>query len=261
MSVFQHSLARCSVTRVSMSAPTAVSKNRRTCRASWSARRISDDSTCLDARNLEDQYGIKSNEIRWRSGGQEEAERDERTPEAPEGLDLKPIPEDRTLVEMFEAGELDALTTAREPSFTLRKPNIGRLFPDFRTAEKQYYEETDLSIMHLMGLRKDLAEKHPWLRQPLQGFRRGPRYRTGYRKDGRAWRRAAMGGGGTPDTVDLMGPDYWKYGIENAAMRLRHWLVIPQRRLSERLLTPEDYLRNPPSIFSESDHQGFAERG
>ena len=35
------------------------------------------------------------------------AGRDERTPlEAPEGLDLEPIPEDRTLVEMFEAGEL-----------------------------------------------------------------------------------------------------------------------------------------------------------
>ena len=136
---------------------------------------------------LEDQYGIKSNEIRWRSGGQEEAGRDERTPfEAPEGLDLEPIPEDRTLVEMFEAGELDALTTAREPSsFTLRKPNIGRLFPDFRTAEKQYYEETGIyPIMHLMGLRKDLPRST--LGCPAT-CRRGPRYRVpGYRKDGRA---------------------------------------------------------------------------
>ena len=105
---------------------------------------------------LSDVYGIKSNEIRWRSGGQEEGGRDERTPfTAPDGLDLEPIPRDRTLVEMFEAGELDALTTARAPSsYTLGKPNIDRLFPDFRSAELEYYKEAFFRYCTLWGCGK-----------------------------------------------------------------------------------------------------------
>ena len=48
------------------------------------------------------------------------------------------------------------------------------------------------------------------------------------------------------DTVDLMGPDYWKYGIEEC----RHEIEALARYsyndgLSERLLTPED-------LFAES---------
>ena len=200
---------------------------------------------------LDDQYGIKSNEIRWRSGGQEEAGRDERTPfEAPEGLDLEPIPEDRTLVEMFEAGELDALTTAREPSsFTLRKPNIGRLFSDFRSVEKEYYRDTGIfPIMHLMGLRKDLAEKHPWLAGSLyKAFleARDIAYqdiaKTAALSVALPWVAQEL-----QDTVGLMGPDYWKYGIEEC----RHEIEALARYsyndgLSERLLTPED-------LFAES---------
>ena len=41
---------------------------------------------------LEDEYGVKPNEIHWRSGGQEEAGRDERTPLVlTNGVDLQPI--------------------------------------------------------------------------------------------------------------------------------------------------------------------------
>ena len=87
---------------------------------------------------MEDEYGVKPNEIHWRSGGQEEAGRDERTPLVlTNGVDLQPIPEDKTLVELFEAGELDALMTARAPSSFLQgKPNIARLFPDYRAVER-----------------------------------------------------------------------------------------------------------------------------
>ena len=58
---------------------------------------------------MQHQYGVPPSEISWRSGGQEQAGRHERTPLKPiPGLDLKPIPEDRTLVGMLRDGELDA---------------------------------------------------------------------------------------------------------------------------------------------------------
>ena len=200
---------------------------------------------------LEDEYGVKPTEIRWRSGGQEEPGRDERTPfTPPPELDLEPIPEDRTLIEMFEAGELDALTTARAPSsFTLGKPNIGRLFPDFRTVEKEYYRKTRMfPIMHLMGVRRDLAKKHPWLPGSIYKALRAARdiayedvARTAALSVTLPWVDAER-----RETVELMGADYWRYGVEEC----RHEIQALARYsyshgLSERQMTPEE-------LFAES---------
>ena len=75
---------------------------------------------------MQHEYGVSPQEIHWRSGGQEEPGRDERTPLAPiAGLDLQPIDQTRTLVGMLRDGELDALFTARAPSSFLRgEPHI-----------------------------------------------------------------------------------------------------------------------------------------
>jgi 4,5-dihydroxyphthalate decarboxylase len=115
---------------------------------------------------LQHEYGVKPSEIHWRSGGQEQPGRHERTPLKPiPGLDLQPIPQDKTLVGMLRDGELDALFTARAPSsFLAGEPHIGRLFPDTRAAELAYYKKTGLfPIMHLIGIRKPLVEQYPWL--------------------------------------------------------------------------------------------------
>src|SRR6201987_816367 len=61
---------------------------------------------------MQHEYGVKPTEIHWRSGGQEEPGRSERTPLKPiPGLHLQPIGDDQTLVELLRKGELDALFT------------------------------------------------------------------------------------------------------------------------------------------------------
>jgi len=115
---------------------------------------------------LQHEYGVHPTEIQWRQGGQEQPGRKERTPLKPiPGVDLQTIPDDRTLVGMLEDGELDALFTARAPSsFLAGKPHIRRLFPDFRAVEKSYFQKTGMfPIMHLVGIRRSLVEKYPWL--------------------------------------------------------------------------------------------------
>jgi 4,5-dihydroxyphthalate decarboxylase len=115
---------------------------------------------------IQHEYGVPPSEIHWRSGGQEQPGRHERTPLKPiAGLDLRPIGPDQTLVTMLREGELDALFTARAPSsFNNGEPHIARLFADTRAAERAYYQKTGLfPIMHLIGIRKALAEKYPWL--------------------------------------------------------------------------------------------------
>lgn len=124
-------------------------------------------TACLWARGvLSDEYGVRAEEISWRSGGQEQPGRTERTPIVlPPHIDLAPIPAGRTLSGMLEAGELDALITARAPScFDRGAPHVGRLFPDFRSAEEAWHRKTGLfPIMHVIGIRRSLVEAHPWL--------------------------------------------------------------------------------------------------
>ena len=77
---------------------------------------------------------------------------------------------------MLAEGELTALVSAREPScFGPDHPEIVRLFPDFRTAEKTWYAKNGLfPIMHVLAIRKDLAEREPWIATSvLEGIYRG----------------------------------------------------------------------------------------
>src|SRR5438067_5893392 len=62
---------------------------------------------------LHDDYGVKTEEVHWRNGGIEEPGRGERTPlRLPPGIELKPIPADKTLSGMLEAGQLDGMIGA-----------------------------------------------------------------------------------------------------------------------------------------------------
>jgi len=88
---------------------------------------------------MQHEYGVAPWEIHWRSGGQEQPGRHERTPLKPiEGVDLQPIGANETLVSMLRDGELDALFAARAPSsFFNGEPHIARLFPNTRQARNK----------------------------------------------------------------------------------------------------------------------------
>lgn len=205
---------------------------------------------------LEDEYGVKPIDIHWRSGGQEEPGRDERTPlTLTNGVDLQPIPEDRTLVEMFEAGELDALMTARAPSSFIRgAPGVARLFPDYRRVERAYYEKTRMfPIMHLMGVRKELAERYPWLPGSLyKALLEAKNLALDAVREIAAlnvtlpWVEAEA-----LETRALMGADYWRYGVGECAHEIEALARYSyDQGLSERRLTAEDLFA--PSTFEIS---------
>ena len=166
---------------------------------------------------MQHEYGVKPSDIHWCSGGQEQHGRQERTPLKPiPGLDLQTIPEDKTLVSMLREGDLDALFTARAPSSFLRgEPHIGRLFPNTREAEKAYYKKTGLfPIMHLVGIRRTLVEKYPWLPASVyKAFCEAKALAMADLCDVNAlmvtlpWLEAE-----TKETMDIMGHDFWRYG-------------------------------------------------
>ena len=167
---------------------------------------------------LQHEYGVHPSEIHWRSGGQEQPGRQERTPLAPiPGVDLQPIGDDQTLVGMLRAGELDALFTARAPSsFLAGEPHIARLFADTRAAETAYYKKTGLfPIMHLVGLRKTLAEQYPWLATSVyKAFCEAKALAMTALTDVNALAvTLPFLDAETRETMAVMGPDFWRYGV------------------------------------------------
>jgi len=115
---------------------------------------------------LQDEYGVKPSDIKWRRGGLEEPGREERAKiKLPPEIELIQVPDDRTLSQMLAAGEIDGLISARAPScFLAGAPNVGRLFPDYPEVEAAYFKKTRIfPIMHAIGIRRSLVEQHPWL--------------------------------------------------------------------------------------------------
>ena len=195
---------------------------------------------------LQHEYGVHPKEIHWRQGGQEQAGRHERTPLKPiPGIDLKSIPEDRTLVGMLRDGELDALFTARGPSsFLAGEEHIERLFPDTRKAEQAYFKKTGLfPIMHMVGIRKSLVEKYPWLPVSVyKAFVEAKNLAMIDLTDVNAlmvtlpWLEAE-----TKETMAVMGRDFWRYGVHESRKDLEALLQYSyEQSLIERKVTVEE---------------------
>ena len=59
---------------------------------------------------LQDEYGVKPSDIKWRRGGIEEAGREERAKiKLPADIELQAVPDDRTLSDMLAKGEIDGV--------------------------------------------------------------------------------------------------------------------------------------------------------
>ncbi len=167
---------------------------------------------------IEEEYGVKPKDIRWRRGGLEEPGREERARiKLPAEIDLQAVPSDRSLSDMLEKGELDAVIGARAPScFARGAPNVDRLFPNYPEAEEAYFRKTGLfPIMHAVGIRRSLVEQHPWLAVSVyKAFLRAKALcvhelgQIGHLATTLPWPVYEY------DRVrKFMGDDYWSYGV------------------------------------------------
>ena len=204
---------------------------------------------------LQHEYGVHPTEIHWRSGGQEQPGRQERTPLNPiPGLDLKPIGDDQTLVGMLRAGELDALFTARAPSsFLAGEPHIARLFADTRAAEIAYYKKTGLfPIMHLVGIRKTLAEQYPWLATSVyKAFCEAKDLAMTRLTDVNALAvTLPFLDAETRETMGVMGREFWRYGVRENLREIEALAgyAFEQGLLERKVRTDELFARSTLEI-------------
>lgn len=113
---------------------------------------------------LAEEHGIAAREMRWVVGDVESRERDEIVPNAlPEGYGIEALAPGDFLVDRLLTGEIDALLAYKPPK-AFAEGRLVRLIPDFEARERAAFARTGVfPIMHLVGVRRDVAEAHPAL--------------------------------------------------------------------------------------------------
>lgn len=115
---------------------------------------------------LQDDYGVKASDVTWIRGGMDTPGRPEKIKvDLPSDVRVEAAPEGATLNQMLMDGEIDGFIGPRWPRcYAEGHGQVGRLFEDSIGAAEDYYGRTKIfPIMHLLGVRRSLAEAHPWL--------------------------------------------------------------------------------------------------
>jgi 4,5-dihydroxyphthalate decarboxylase len=202
---------------------------------------------------LDDDFGLTPASVEWVRGGIEEPGRPEKIAiHLPADVRLTEAPPGRSLSEMLLAGEIDALIGPRTPSaMAVSGSTVGWLFPDPRAAAIDSYRRTgNFPIMHLIGVRRTLVERHPWLPAAvLKAFERAKAVAFARLADTSASKvMLPFLDQQLTEAQALLGPDPWPYGVEANRRCLEYFLAQHHRQgLSDRLVPLSDLF--PPSTF------------
>ncbi|GAB3353904.1 substrate-binding domain-containing protein [Modestobacter lapidis] len=203
---------------------------------------------------LADQYGVPVDSVEYRTGGQEMPGRIEKAAvDLGERIRIRPIPGDKTLSAMLAAGEIDVFQGPRVPSSFVPGGNVRRLFPDPVAAEQEYFARTGIfPIMHVVVVRRDVYERHPWVAQTLTkalGLAKQKAMAELY--DASALRfMLPWLIPGLEEARALLGEDYWSYGLQGNEKALGTFLRYHHEQgLSRRQYEPSE-LFAPESLES-----------
>jgi 4,5-dihydroxyphthalate decarboxylase len=205
---------------------------------------------------LEEDFGVRPSDISWVRGPITDAERPEKISiKLPPDVKLADAPEGKTISQLLAEGEIDGFIAPRAPDLDLRKhPNIGWLFADPTAAAKDYYKRSGIfPIMHLVGVRRELVQQHPWLPAALlKAFEQAKAAAMELINDTSATKvtlpfveenlKAARA---------LMGEDFWPYGVAPNRKTLEAFLQRHHAEgLSSRLVKVDE-------MFHPSTYESF----
>jgi 4,5-dihydroxyphthalate decarboxylase len=195
---------------------------------------------------LHHEYGVKPSDVIWRTGGQDQPGRKERVDlTLPPEIIVKPIPETETLDAMLENRKIDAIISPHMPaSFVEGHPKVKRLFPDYRTAEEEYYKRTKLfPIMHTIVVKKSVYTENPWVPGNLyRAFMKSKDlclkelYDTGVLKYSVPWLIPEI-----EREREIFGRDLWPYGLKANKQVLEKMVQFSHEQgLAERIMPVEE---------------------
>ena len=167
---------------------------------------------------LQDDYGVRPEDVTWVRGGIDTPGRPEKIKlQLPPNVKMESAPEGDTISAMLDRGDIDGFIAPRPPGGAAAKnPNVGWLFSDPTAIAKDYFKRTGIfPIMHVVGVRRKLAERHAWLPGAVfKAFEQSKAIATDRLADTSATKvtlpfveeqlKAAR---------ETMGDDYWSYGV------------------------------------------------
>jgi 4,5-dihydroxyphthalate decarboxylase len=115
---------------------------------------------------LHDEYGLNLSKVQWVTGELNGVGAHGSPPPAAalQAYHIEANNSAHSLSELLEAGELAAVMSAEMPASLGKNPDVVRMFPNYRELEKDWYRRTKLyPIMHVIAMRRDVHERHPWL--------------------------------------------------------------------------------------------------
>ena len=156
---------------------------------------------------------------------------------------VKAPPRGRSLSDMLVAGDLEAIYSPPRPqAYHPRNGPIGRLFPDFRRLEQEYFRQTGaFPPQHLIVLRRAAWEANRWMAKSLtEAFIAGNDAFTAAQKSfpyATPWLEAEL-----EDTAAVMGEDFHPYGLERNRAQIDMFTGEAFRLgLTSRQVTVEEY--------------------
>jgi 4,5-dihydroxyphthalate decarboxylase len=194
---------------------------------------------------LEDDYGVKPSDIQWMRGGIEQAGRPEKISiKLPPGVKLEDAPAGKSISTLLGEGAIDGFIAPRPPSLPRGTPHIGWLLADPVAAATDYYKRTGIfPIMHLVGVRRELAEQHPWLPGAVfKAFEQSKQVALALLNDTSATKvTLPFVEERLSEARALMGEDFWSYGVAANRKALETFLRHHHAQgLSPRLLKVEE---------------------
>lgn len=189
---------------------------------------------------LQDDYGVAPETVTWVTNDPEIIEF-----ERPANLKIEKMRPAKNVDDMFSAGEIDAVFSPNFPKAWLqKKPNIARLWPNYRALEVDYYKRTGLfPVMHCTILKRDIVEKNPWVAKSLMdAFEKSKqlsyKHLTNPRIVPLAWYQTYW-----EEEREFLGPDPWEHGVTSAANRRNIETIcryVHQQHMSTRLMTVDE---------------------
>jgi 4,5-dihydroxyphthalate decarboxylase len=195
---------------------------------------------------LAEHHGVPVDSMTYFTGGAEQPGRAEKLKlTLPPNIQVERIGPTQTLSQMLLDGEIDALYTARTPStFQTGGGQVRRLFPNYGEVERHYFRQTGIfPIMHVIVIRREVYEANRWIAQSLyKAFLEAQRRSYEDLRENVVLKTMLPWLNSNVDEArDLMGEDFWPYGVERTQTTLSTLLRYSREQgLTSSEMAPQD---------------------
>lgn len=180
-------------------------------------------------------YGVDRQSVTWITPGKEVVD-----VKLPDDLKLETRASMAAIEKEFVEGKIHALFVSRLPTpFRDGDAQVARLFENPQAEEERYLrEEGYFPIMHVLAVKKELAERHPELPQALYDTFEQARVRALERWIDPNWSMLMWGRGELERQTRICRTDPWRNGLEANRKNIERFaLYSHEQGLTRRQLT------------------------